>query len=220
MHLSLLWNCWSIRCRWSIACWHCSNYMSILDLTPGFNGLGKDNGKMRWETFNNLRYLSKNEIQIMQVHTITQYKLLAGHLCCFFEQYSILKQIMYTQTHLCIAIYNSVSVCLKHYVLRMYKLLMHIYIYIYQQMALKHTTQQNRKTRGTIVLNTPICVYHNSRLVHCWSNEHNIELVIVNFMKWKKKQWTYILVTHYSGVIWVSLNLKSPATHLFIQQHV
>ena len=130
MHLSLHWNCWSLRCRWSIACWHCSNYMSILDLTPGFNGLGKDNGKMRWETFNNLRYLSKNEIQIMQVHTITQYKLLAEHLCCFFEQYSILKQIMYTQTHLCIAIYNSVNACLKHYVLRMYKLLMHIYIYI------------------------------------------------------------------------------------------
>ena len=29
----------------------CSNYTFILDLTPGFNGLGKDNCKTRWETF-------------------------------------------------------------------------------------------------------------------------------------------------------------------------
>ena len=28
-----------------------ANYIFILDLTPGFNGLGKDNCKMRWETF-------------------------------------------------------------------------------------------------------------------------------------------------------------------------
>ena len=51
MHLSRHWNCWSLRCSWSIACRHCSNYIFILDLTPGFNGLGKGNGKMRWETF-------------------------------------------------------------------------------------------------------------------------------------------------------------------------
>ena len=29
----------------------CPNYIFILDLTPGFNGLGKDNSKMRRETF-------------------------------------------------------------------------------------------------------------------------------------------------------------------------
>ena len=29
----------------------CSNYIFILDLTPGFNGLGKDNCKTRWKTF-------------------------------------------------------------------------------------------------------------------------------------------------------------------------
>ena len=29
----------------------CSNYIFILDLTPGFNGLSKDNCKMRWEIF-------------------------------------------------------------------------------------------------------------------------------------------------------------------------
>ena len=32
-------------------CQHCSNYIFILNLTPGFNGLGIDNCKMRWETF-------------------------------------------------------------------------------------------------------------------------------------------------------------------------
>ena len=31
----------------STACQHCSNYIFILDLTPGFNGLGKDNCKTR-----------------------------------------------------------------------------------------------------------------------------------------------------------------------------
>ena len=32
----------------------CSNYIFILNLTPGFNGLGKDNCKTRWES--NLRF--------------------------------------------------------------------------------------------------------------------------------------------------------------------
>ena len=42
---------------WSIACWRCSNFMLILDLTPGFSGpgkdkrLGKEKCKTRWETF-------------------------------------------------------------------------------------------------------------------------------------------------------------------------
>ena len=43
-------NCWSLRCSWSIACRRCSNYIFILDLTPGFNGLGKDKCKIRWES--------------------------------------------------------------------------------------------------------------------------------------------------------------------------
>ena len=38
-------------CSWSITCRRCSNYIFILDLTPGFNGLGKDNCKTKWETF-------------------------------------------------------------------------------------------------------------------------------------------------------------------------
>ena len=44
-------NCWSLRCSWSIACRRCSNNIFILNLTPGFNGLGKDNYKMRREAF-------------------------------------------------------------------------------------------------------------------------------------------------------------------------
>ena len=44
-------NCWSLRRSWSTTCRHCSNYIFILDLTPGFNGLGKDNCMTRQETF-------------------------------------------------------------------------------------------------------------------------------------------------------------------------
>ena len=43
--------CWSHRCSWSSADRHCYNYIFILDFTPGFNGLGKDNCKTRRETF-------------------------------------------------------------------------------------------------------------------------------------------------------------------------
>ena len=38
-------------CRRNSACRRCSNYIFILDLTPGFNGLGKHNCKTRWVTF-------------------------------------------------------------------------------------------------------------------------------------------------------------------------
>ena len=50
-HFSRQLKCWSLRCSWSIACRRCSNYIFILSLTPGFNGLGKDNYKMRREAF-------------------------------------------------------------------------------------------------------------------------------------------------------------------------
>ena len=51
MHLSRQWTCWSLRCSWSNACRRCSNYIFILDLTPGFTRLGEDNCKTRWESF-------------------------------------------------------------------------------------------------------------------------------------------------------------------------
>ena len=50
-HLSRQHNYWSHRCSWSIACWRCFIYISILDLTPGFSGLSKDNYETRQETF-------------------------------------------------------------------------------------------------------------------------------------------------------------------------
>ena len=37
--------CSSLRCSWIIACRRCSNYIFILDSTPGFSGLGKDSYK-------------------------------------------------------------------------------------------------------------------------------------------------------------------------------
>ena len=51
MHFSRQLNWWSLRCSWSIACRRCSNYIFILNSIPGFNGLGKDNNKMRQEAF-------------------------------------------------------------------------------------------------------------------------------------------------------------------------
>ena len=51
LHLSRQYNCWSLRCSWSTACQHCSNYIFILNLVPCFNGLGRDNCKTGWETF-------------------------------------------------------------------------------------------------------------------------------------------------------------------------
>ena len=50
-HIIRQWNCWSLTCSWGIACQRCSNYIFILDLTPGSNGLGKDKCKTRRETF-------------------------------------------------------------------------------------------------------------------------------------------------------------------------
>ena len=49
-HLSWQYNCWSLRCNWSVACRRCSNYIFILNLTRGFKGLAKGNCKMRWQS--------------------------------------------------------------------------------------------------------------------------------------------------------------------------
>ena len=37
--------------NFKFVCQHCSNCIVILDLTPGFSGLGKDNCKTERETF-------------------------------------------------------------------------------------------------------------------------------------------------------------------------
>ena len=72
-------NCRSLRCSWSIACRRCSNYIFILDLTPGFVGLGKGNCKTRQETFKFwdlvrlileiLRYLISRSWHTVDCHT-------------------------------------------------------------------------------------------------------------------------------------------------------
>ena len=50
-HFSRQKDCWSLRCSWSSACRHCSNYIFIFDLTSGFNWLARDKWKTRRETF-------------------------------------------------------------------------------------------------------------------------------------------------------------------------
>ena len=50
-HLNRQYNCWSLRCNWSIADRRCSNYTIILDLTTGLRGLDKDNCWTGRETF-------------------------------------------------------------------------------------------------------------------------------------------------------------------------
>ena len=50
-HLSRQWNSWSLRCSWRIPCRRCSNYIFIIDLKHGSNGLDKDDCKSRREKF-------------------------------------------------------------------------------------------------------------------------------------------------------------------------
>ena len=50
-HCSRQLNCWSLRCSWSIAYRHCSNYIFILHLILGSNILHKSNYKSRREIF-------------------------------------------------------------------------------------------------------------------------------------------------------------------------
>ena len=48
---ALVDNFLSLRCSWSISSRHCSSYIFVLDLTPGFNGLGKNICKTRRGSF-------------------------------------------------------------------------------------------------------------------------------------------------------------------------
>ena len=56
----------------SITCWHWSNYSFILDLTPGFNRLGRANCKTRQETF-------KFWDLVHHILKVWWYKFLKGH---------------------------------------------------------------------------------------------------------------------------------------------
>ena len=55
-----------------VACWHCSNYIFIVDLTPGFNGLGKDQCQTRWETFKFCNLVQIISEVYMKMHYIIQ----------------------------------------------------------------------------------------------------------------------------------------------------
>ena len=85
MHLSRQLNCRSLRCSWSIACRGCSNYIFILDLTPGFKGLGIDDFKTRWESFrfwDLLRLISETLRYLQALYEIPGHQLyIVVYLC-------------------------------------------------------------------------------------------------------------------------------------------
>ena len=60
--------CWSLRCSSSSARQRCSNFILILNLTPGFNILHRNSCKTRWGTFEfcDLVHLI---LEIWQYHT-------------------------------------------------------------------------------------------------------------------------------------------------------
>ena len=67
-----------LRCNWRIACQHCSNYIFILNLTPGFNGLSEDNCSRIQETFKlwDLVWLILEVLWYLQNSKDTQWVLL------------------------------------------------------------------------------------------------------------------------------------------------
>ena len=78
VQLSWQWNCRLLRYSWNIACWHCSNFVFILNLTPGFSGLGKDNCK--W----NQKHLSFGICCVSYIRGLTVYRIQYAHsLLCF-----------------------------------------------------------------------------------------------------------------------------------------
>ena len=79
-------SCWSLRCSWTIACRRCSNYIFILNLTPGFNGLGKVNYKMRREAFK-FRYLVRLILETLRY----------WNHCCL-DQLAVILQTAYSNT--------------------------------------------------------------------------------------------------------------------------
>ena len=84
-HYSRKLNCWSLRCSWSIACQHCSNYIFILHWTLGFIILPKDNCKSRWETFKS-RDLVKLILVILRYLTVVHIISLVTY-CIHYEHY-------------------------------------------------------------------------------------------------------------------------------------
>ena len=103
---------WSLRCSWSIAFWRCSNYIFILDLTPGFNGFGKGNCKMRWEWFKFwylvhlileiLQYFHWRRIHKMIIEIPVPVKLVINHYLYIY---------IYICMYVCMHAHAYISVC-------------------------------------------------------------------------------------------------------------
>ena len=91
-HFSRQLNCWSLSCCWSIACQRCSNYIFILYITPGFNGLVKDNCKTRQESFKfwdlvhlileNLRYVHCGLVTPYGIRHLRPHSSRSRHAAC------------------------------------------------------------------------------------------------------------------------------------------
>ena len=69
---------WSLKCSWSIDCRRCSIYICILDSTPCFNGLGKDNCKTRRESFH-FWILSRLILETLRYSLENLYLVLYGY---------------------------------------------------------------------------------------------------------------------------------------------
>ena len=108
--LNRLCNCRSLRCSWSIACRRCPNYIFILDLTPGFVGLGKDNCKTRRETikFGDLVRLMLDILRYLLYEKLYRDCIQHVFRTCFLPEASFGLRVLSSP----LSVYLSVSVCL------------------------------------------------------------------------------------------------------------
>ena len=86
-HLSMQLNCWSLRCNWRITCRRCPKYIFILDLTHGFNGLGKDNCNSKVDHFltHHVKQRSRVVANIVSVKKYTDVAAISLHQCIYMK---------------------------------------------------------------------------------------------------------------------------------------
>ena len=103
MHLNRQLNCRSLRCSWSIACRRCSNYIFILDLTPGFKGLAKDDFNIFWIWCAYNRYFTVHFIskQLMLVE-----KCFCGQDCWLCRPVLCVHMVETNSQHICMGKMN------------------------------------------------------------------------------------------------------------------
>ena len=97
-HLRRQQTCWSLRCSWSIACPLLLHLH--FDLTTGFNGLGKDKCKTRWEYFKfwNLMNLILEVLRYNGIDHIPAFYILTAewHVECSITNNVIRMNLLYT----------------------------------------------------------------------------------------------------------------------------